>query len=166
MSNMTIEDPIQHLLEDHEKVLEVLDDFELAIVDLLGSCRAQAVQRLRDGLEILELEVHAHGKLEESILYPTLGRHLPAQTIETLAAEHTDIRWAMDLLASGLRRGKDAPVTELHWYAVAVVDLLRRHMEREGDVLFGLVSHVLSGSEYETLARAMHEFLHGRPQAV
>ena len=166
MSNMTIEDPIQRLRDDHDAVLGVLDDFEAALFDLLGARPREAARRLRDGLAGLEVEVRKHGELEESILYPTLRKHVTTPTIEGLTDEHAEIRRAIELLAKALGDNADTAVTELHWLAVSVVDLLRRHMEREADVLFGLVAHELSGSEYESLAHAMHQYLHERPQSI
>jgi len=166
MSNMTVEDPIQRLRDDHDAVLGVLDDFEAALIDLLGARPQDAARRRRSGLEVLEVEIQEHGELEESILFPILRNHVAPHAIEHLANEHAEIRRAMELLANGLRAGTNPPVTELHWLAVAVVDLLRRHMDREADVLFVLVAHELSEPEYESLAHAMHQFLHGRPQSL
>jgi len=166
MSNTTVEDPIQRLRDDHDAVLGVLDDFEAALVDLLGSRPREAAQRLREGLEVLEIEVREHGELEESILFPTLRKNVAPPTIENLAEEHAEICRAIELFSSTLRAESNPPVTELHWLAVSVVDLLRRHMDRETDVLFELVAHELSGSEYESLAHAMHQFRHERPQSI
>ena len=166
MSNSQIEDPIQRLHEDHDHVLEVMETIELAVADLRVGASPSALQALRDSLAILEREVRAHAKLEESILYPALGRHLPPLTIETLCEEHSDIWWAMDLLAEGLREAREIRVAELRWHATSLVDLMRRHVEKENNVLFMIVSQMLSDSEYEALGRAMHEFLHGRQAAT
>ena len=68
-----IEDPVQLLREEHEKVLEVVDAMEFAIADLLGPRRAEAHRTLTDGLQFLEHDVRAHETLEEEVLYPSLG---------------------------------------------------------------------------------------------
>ena len=51
-------------------------------------------------------------------------------------------------------------------HATALVDLLRRHIDRENIVLFMMVSQMLSDEECETLAKAVHDFRQTRQQAV
>ena len=164
MSN-PIEDPVQLLREEHDKVLEVLDAMELAIADLLGPRRSEAFCTLTDGLRFLEPEVRSHENLEEEVLYPTLGRHVPALALEVMTEEHRDIGWAMDRLAQGLASG-DRALGEVRWHATALVDLLRRHIEKENNALFLMVTQMLSDCEYEDLARVMHEVLAARRQTA
>jgi hemerythrin-like domain-containing protein len=132
-------------------------------VDLKGTRRKEALGALREGLTWLESEVRAHGRLEESVLYPALGRHVPAHTIASMIAEHSDIWWAMDLLADELGR-PEVRFSQLRWHVTALVDLLRRHIDKEDNVLFLMVSQMLPDREYEALAKAMHDTLRGRRQ--
>lgn len=160
-----IEDPVQLLREEHGKVLELLDTMEDAIAELPGPRRSEAFRTLADGLRILEHEVRAHDTLEEEVLYPSLGRHVPALTLEVMVEEHRDIGWAMDRLAQGLSAG-DRALGEVCWHATTLIDLLRRHIDKEDNALFLLVTQMLSDREYEDLARVMHEVLSARRQAV
>jgi hemerythrin-like domain-containing protein len=80
-----------------------------------------------------------------------------------MIAEHSDIWWAMDLLADGLGR-EEVRISQLRWHATALADLLRRHIDKEDNVLFMLVAQMLPDREYEALARAMHEVLRSRRQ--
>jgi hemerythrin-like domain-containing protein len=160
-----IEDPVQLLREEHEKVLEVVDVMELAVADLLGPRRAESYRSLSDCLVFLEHEVRAHETLEEEVLYPSLGHHVPSLTLEVMTEEHRDIGWAMDRLAEGLRAG-DRSLGEVRWHAMTLVDLLRRHIDKENNALFLMVTQMLSDCEYEDLARVMHEVLAARRQTA
>lgn len=159
-----IQDPIRHLREEHDAVLEVVDGLEVAVADLPGARRDEALGALREGLAFLEREVRRHAGVEEKVLYPALGKHVPNQTIEVMLEEHRDIWWAMDLLAKGLEGG-DRHLNEVRWHATALVDLLRRHVDKENNVLFMMVAQMLSDREYEDLARAMHQVLQTRKVA-
>ena len=162
MKRSKIEDPIRHLRDEHDRVLAVVEAIEHAVVELQHGQTPTALSALRDGLAFLQREVRAHAALEESVLYPALGLHLPPLTIEALTEEHSDIWWAMDLLEEGLREECEIRVAELRWHATALVDLLRRHIDKENNVLGTMVSRPLSPAESASLANAMSEFLHAR----
>lgn len=162
---MSIEDPIRLLRQEHDRTLNVLDSMELAIADLLGARRSAAMAVLRGSLEYLEREVHAHGRLEEELLYPALARHVPRQTIDTMQEEHQDLWWAMDLLDKALAAA-DPSTNEMRWQGTAVVDLLRRHIDKENNVLFMMVAQMLSDQEYQELAHALDAVLHSRKQSA
>jgi hemerythrin-like domain-containing protein len=164
MSN-PIEDPVQRLREEHEKVLEALDTMEDAIAELPGPRRSEAFHTLAEALGFLEHEVRSHDTLEEEVLYPSLGRHVPAQTLEIMMEEHRDIGWAMERLTQGLAAGERA-LGEVRWHATALVDLLRRHIDKENNAVFLMVTQMLSDREYEDLARVMHEVLAARHQTA
>jgi hemerythrin-like domain-containing protein len=156
---MKLEDPIRLLREEHDRVLEVADSMEMAVADLQGPRRREAWTRLNDGLAFLETAIRGHQGIEETTLYPALARHAPQETIDVMLEEHADIGWAMDRLAKDLT--KEASYrSELRWHATALVDLLRRHIDKENNVLFMMVSQMLPDSEYDELARAIHALLH------
>lgn len=158
---MSLEDPIHRLRQDHDSTLEVVDRMELAVADLLGPRQAEAQATLRGGLEYLEKEVRDHSQMEEKILYPALRRHVPRQTIEIMLEEHQDLWWAMDLLGKAL--GAAVPsVNEVRWQATALIDLMRRHIDKENNVLFMMVAQMLSDQEYHALAEALEQMLLAR----
>jgi len=149
-----IGDPIQALKREHDAALEQLGRMELAVADLNGVRRSQAIQVLRSGLQYLEREVRAHGALEEEVLYPTLGRHVPRQTIEVMLQEHKELWWEMDQLDHALRSAEPRS-NEVRWHAIALVDLLRRHIDKENNVIFLMTAQMLSEREYRDLGEAL-----------
>ena len=149
-------DPIRLLRSEHDAALDQLDRMELAVADLNSAHTQDALERIQRGLEFLEREVRAHGKMEEEVLYPALGRHVPKQTIETLLDEHKDLWCKMDLLANALR-SKQPPMNEVRWHAVALIDALRRHIDRENNMVFLMTAQMLSNEEYRDLAEALAE---------
>jgi hemerythrin-like domain-containing protein len=154
-----IEDPIRLLRDEHDKVLDVLDRMEAAAADLQGTRRGEALDRLRQGLQWLEQEVRPHSRLEEETLYPALARHVPAQTVSAMIEEHGEIAWSLDLVGRGLA-GAGRPGGELRWQVTALVDQMRRHIDKENNVLFMMAAQMLSDHEYEGLARAIHALIH------
>lgn len=156
---MKLQDPIHLLKEEHDATLAELERMELAVADLNGARRAQALQTLQRGLDFLHAAVRAHGEREEQLLYPVLGRHVPKQTVEVMLEEHKELWWEMDLLQAALRR-LDPPHNEVRWHAIALIDLLRRHIDKENNVIFLMTAQMLSEQEYRDLAEAltkMHE---------
>lgn len=166
MPRATLEDPIRLLRDDHDAVLRALDEFDATLFDLCGNRPAEAVRQLRDGLEVLASAVEGHQELAESVLLPILRDRLGTQTIETLVADHAQIRHALHRLAKGLAADANLPVSTMHWLAIIVVDRLERHMDRVADMLFDAIACDLPGAESEALARAMHAVFHGRRRAV
>lgn len=155
-----LEDPIRLLRRDHDAVLDVLDGMECAVADVRGPRRNEALQSLRQGLEFLDREVGRHMQLEERGLYPALRRHVPAATVDVMLEEHRDIAWAMDLLRRALARDHE---NDIRWHATALVDLLRRHIDQENNVLFMMTAQMLSDAEYAELARALQALVEGKP---
>ena len=156
---MKTQDPIHLLREEHDATLAELERMEFAVADLNGARRAQAMQTLQQGLKFLDAAVRAHAEREEQLLYPVLGRHVPKQTVDVMLEEHRELWWEMDLLETALHR-QDPPQAEVRWHAIALIDLLRRHIDKENNVIFLMTAQMLSEQEYRDLAQAltkMHE---------
>ena len=122
--------------------------------------RSEALTSLREGLHFLEMDVRAHGKREEEHLYPALARHVPKLTIDVMLEEHRDLWWKMDSLARVLSAMQPS-LNDLRWQTIAVVDLLRRHIDKENDVLFMMAAQMLSDREYAELSRAFEALKEG-----
>lgn len=148
------QDPIQLLKSEHDAALEQVDRMELAASELNTPRHDEALEVLRRGVDYLEREVRAHGKLEEEVLYPALGRHVPKQMIQSLLHEHKELWWKMDLLDNALRQ-EPPPTNEVRWHAVALIDSLRRHIDRENNMVFLMTAQMLSEQEYGDLAEAL-----------
>lgn len=157
---MKTQDPIKLLRQEHDAVLEVVDRMELAVSDLQGPRREEALAALRGGLEFLDKEVRAHGKREEEHLYPALARHVPKLTIDVMLEEHRDLWWRLDSLSRALSSAEPS-LNDLRWQTTAVVDLLRRHIDKENDVLFMMAAQMLSDQEYAELSRAFEAMKEG-----
>ena len=156
---MQVRDPIHLLKKEHDTTLDLLDRMEFAVADLNGPRRTQALETLQMGLDSLQKEIRAHAKLEEEVLYPALGRHVPQQTVQVMLEEHKELWWEMDQLHDALRR-HEPPFNEIRWHAIALIDLLRRHIDKENNVIFLMTAQMLSEQEYRDLAEAltrMHE---------
>ena len=97
--------------------------------------------------------MRAHGTREEEHLYPALGRHVPKLTIDIMLEEHRDLWWRLDALARVLSTAEPS-LNDLRWKTTAVVDLLRRHIDKENDVLFMMAAQMMSDREYAELSRA------------
>ena len=147
-------DPIELLKSEHDAALEQIDRMELAASELNTPRHTKALETMLRGLDYLESEVRAHSKLEEEVLYPALGRHVPREIIESLLDEHKELWWKMDLLDSALRRNQP-PLNEVRWHAVALIDAMRRHIDRENNMIFLMAAQMLSEQEYGDLAEAL-----------
>ncbi|UCE03670.1 MAG: hemerythrin domain-containing protein [Candidatus Latescibacterota bacterium] len=158
---MKVDDPIELLKREHDSTLERVDRMELAVADLNGARQKEALELLKNGLQFLENEVRAHGALEEEVLYPALGRHVPKQTIDVMLDEHKELWWEMDLLGNALSR-QNAPINEVRWHATALIDLLRRHIDKENNVIFLMTAQMLSEEEYRDLTAALTRLHQGR----
>ncbi len=148
------QDPIQLLKAEHDAALEQVERMELAASELNTPRQQEALESLRRGIDYLEREVRAHGKLEEEVLYPALGRHVPKQIVESLIDEHKELWWKMDLLDNVLQR-KQPPMNEVRWHAVALIDAMRRHIDKENNMVFLMAAQMLSEKEYGDLAEAL-----------
>ncbi len=151
---MKVQDPIHLLRMEHDATVAQLDRMELAVADLNGARRAQALATLLEALNSLEREMRAHSRLEEELLYPALGRHVPKLTVDVMLEEHTELWWEMDQLRSALTH-QDPSANEVRWHAIALIDLLRRHIDKENQVIFLMTAQVLSEPEYRDLAEAL-----------
>jgi hemerythrin-like domain-containing protein len=158
---LQVGDPIQRLKREHDATLEQLDRMELAVTDLNGVRRNQAFQLLRSGLEHLEQEVRAHSALEEEVLYPALGRHVPKQTVDVMLQEHQELWWEMDQLDQALR-SDEIRTNEIRWHTIALLDLLRRHIDKENNVIFMMTAQMLSQQEYRDLGEALAKMCEAR----
>jgi hemerythrin-like domain-containing protein len=158
---MKLGDPIQVLKREHDSTLERVDSMELAVADLNGTRQKEALELLKSGLEFLEREVRVHGELEEEVLYPALGHHVPKQTIDVMLEEHKELWWEMDLLGNALR-SKQPPINEVRWHAIALIDLLRRHIDKENNVIFLMTAQMLSEEEYRDLSEALTKLYEAR----
>jgi hemerythrin-like domain-containing protein len=160
---MTIEDPIAHLRHEHDEALAALDRLEDGVRDLDAP---EARREVAEAVAFLDNEVRGHNEREEEALFPVLDRHLPPTgPTAVMRAEHRQL-W--DLLGSFKASLAENPSAagQAADAGMAIVGLLRRHIDKENGVLFPLAGQVLSPEEVEEVARGMERLIAARRDPV
>ncbi len=159
---MSFKDPIALLGHEHDEALAALDRLEAGARDVEAPGARIAVEQ---AVGFLDREVRGHNEREEQVLFPVLERYLPADAGPTavMRAEHRllwdllgKLRAALAGAPSGGAKPDTAPVRET---GLAIVDLLRRHIEKENAVLFPMAKQMLSPAEMEEVAGGMERLI-------
>jgi hemerythrin-like domain-containing protein len=162
---------IQHLMDEHTSVLEILDAFEsvLARIPEVGLDR-EAHQGLSDFFRKLDEEVVTHNQKEERLLFPLLherllekGEHstgpIPTTAVDLLEDDHSKflqlaaVSFSFFGLAGRLPDPVSATVTldAALEQSKALVETLRLHIFREDHVVFPAAQEHLSTKELDGL---------------
>jgi hemerythrin-like domain-containing protein len=156
--------PIDELKKEHQAVLTALRILEKATAKIGGASAADRVPDIEQLIGFFKVFVDQchHGK-EEKLLFPALeqiGVSREGGPIGVMLAEHdlgrlniSDMQAALGKIKSGDNRALNV----LKESAVAYVELLRRHIENEDNVLFQIAAAQLPGEE---LARLKIDFEH------
>lgn len=147
--------PTQRLVEEHDRILRALDVLEALCEGEIDEARARDVvdfiRSFADGLH--------HGK-EEDLLFPALGEAgMPTGggPIAVMLMEHEEGRaWVREMtraLDAGLPGSRDAFVHA----GRSFVGLLRRHIDKENQVLFPMGEGMLDAETREALSLAFDE---------
>jgi hemerythrin-like domain-containing protein len=99
-----------------------------------------------------------HQAKEEAVLFPALLQASHAEEHPRLCKmtfEHNQQRSLVEGIEDALRTRKGA---DFVYYAQKLVDIVRRHITDEDDVLFKLADGLLSPEEDERVAREIAEF--------
>ncbi len=152
--------PIHQLMEDHEIILEVLQEVE------------QLALKLQNGGEILpekwknfinfvrQFADGIHHAKEEEFLFPALrsaGLSVEGGPIGCMLHEHKMGRYLIGELERGLQRGGENPMEareKILQNARGYIDLLRSHIQKENQVLFVMAERLLSLSDKQKLKEA------------
>ena len=156
--------PIDELKKEHQAVLTGLRILEEATAKIGGALTADRVTDIEQLIGFFKVFVDQchHGK-EEKLLFPALeqiGVSREGGPIGVMLAEHdlgrlniSDMQAALGKIKSGDNRAGDV----LNESAAAYVELLRRHIEKEDNVLFQIAAAQLSDEE---LVRLKIDFEH------
>ncbi len=150
--------PIDELKQEHQAVLTALRILEEATAKSGG---AEAADRVLDIEQLLGffkvfVDLCHHGK-EEKLLFPALeqiGVSREGGPIGVMLAEHDLGRINMSGMQSALgkiRSGDNRAAGALQKSAVAYIDLLRRHIDKEDNVLFQIAAAQLSDEKLTRL---------------
>ncbi len=141
--------PTTVLREEHQLILKVLDALE-QVLNKGSAVSAQNVEMLAKYASFFRLFADAchHGK-EEDLLFPELeARGIPREggPIGVMLAEHEQGRAfvrQMHEALPGARAGEAAAMDALVAAGRKYIDLLRRHIDKEENVLFNMADRVV-----------------------
>lgn len=156
-------DPIQFILSEHDRQLEVCDALEtlISVLDLEPvSGRASAL------LGFLTVDLPLHIEDEERDLFPMLRARCGAlgemgEVLEQLAVEHEEDRELASLIVADLKALRDgrapAHAVRFHSNARAFCELQRRHLIWENRLVLSLAARRLSAADKAELGQRMSE---------
>jgi hemerythrin-like domain-containing protein len=154
--------PIDELKKEHQAILTALRILEEATAKIGKAGAADRVPDIEQLLGFFKVFVDQchHGK-EEKLLFPALeqiGVSREGGPIGVMLAEHVLGRLnisGMQAALNNIQSGDNRAVGALKESAVAYIDLLRRHIDKEDNVLFQIAAVRLSD---EKLARLEIDF--------
>ena len=138
-SNAPASDPLTRFEDEHHHALGELERLERAAEGLEdGEDSTEHLETMRQIHTFLSTAVREHNENEERALFPLLGDEAPTTVFEE---EHVRLRG----LERELREALDGPhpAERAPTIALALVDLLRGHIDRENHVLFPMARGLL-----------------------
>ncbi|MEJ2336131.1 MAG: hemerythrin domain-containing protein [Gemmatimonadales bacterium] len=145
-------DPIERFEEEHQHALAELEKLEAAARAMAGATGDAAEAQLeaaRAAHEFLSTVVRAHNENEELALFSVLGDEAPT---EPFVEDHAAIR-AMERRLLAAIESQDT--TETAAACVAIVDVLRDHIDREDNALFPMARELLGPEGLLEVARRL-----------
>lgn len=131
-------DPLTIFEQEHAEALRELERLERAALAAQdGANGAHVLETLRAAHRFLSQAVRQHNEKEERALFPVLGDAAPTQIFED---EHVRLRALEDELLEALEASSPAAAVRP---SLAIVALLRAHIERENEVLFPMARELL-----------------------
>lgn len=156
-------DAIRHLREEHDRLLDIVNAAE-QLASRLERNERISTDVLRGTQEVFQLYAHTiHREKEEDLLFPILrdkGVHQGASCVGIMLADHEEGHAAFARMASCIERyaeGEAGAGPEWAMAALQYCELLRRHIHRENDVVFGIAERSLSDDEDWDLQRSFAE---------
>ena len=138
-SNAPSSDPLTRFEDEHHHALGELQRLERAAEGLEdGEDPVEHLETIRQVHTFLSTAVREHNENEERALFPLLGDEAPTGVFEE---EHVQLR----ALERELHEALDSshPAERAPTIALALVDLLRGHIDREDHVLFPMARGLL-----------------------
>ncbi len=143
-------DPLTRFEEEHEAALAALARLEAAATALLaGGSPAPHFAVMREVQRLLSGEIREHNEAEERVLFPLIREDAP---VGPFMDEH-QVLWGLEReLETALEQRESERAARL---SLAIVDLLRAHIERENAVLFPMARALLGTAGLEAVARRL-----------
>jgi len=150
------------LVAEHRVILRMLDvTRELAHLLEVG---AEVSPEMLDSVaEFLRVFGDEHHRKEEQLLFPALekrGATLNALALETFQREHDRARVLLRKMAEAAMAYREGrPNADRKWgrFASEYAAVLRRHLDKEQDVLYPAAEQLLSSEEQMELAEALRQ---------
>jgi hemerythrin-like domain-containing protein len=146
-------DPIQRFEDEHQHALGELEKLEAAARALAagatGDVAETQLEAARAAHEFLSTAVREHNENEELALFTVLGDEAPT---EPFVEDHVAIR-AMERRLLAAIEARDT--TETAAAGLAIVDVLRDHIDREDNALFPMARELLGPSGLLEVARRL-----------
>ncbi len=146
-------DPIQRFEEEHQHALGELEKLEDAARALAAGAPSDVedaqLEAVRAAHEFLSTAVREHNENEELALFSVLGEEAPT---EPFVEDHVALR-AMERRLLSAIDARDP--TEIAAAGLAIVDVLRDHIDREDNALFPMARELLGPEGLLEVARRL-----------
>jgi len=156
-----LQDPIAHILSEHDRQLEVCGRLEDLVADPTSDTTVQLASSI---LEFLSEDLPLHIEDEEQALFPLLTSRQAndpnlSVILDQLTSEHELDRDLVEPIVEGLRDiAKDRKSTDLTRFCVharTFTEVMRRHLNWENHIVLPLAEKVLNDVDRKQLARNM-----------
>lgn len=145
-------DPIQRFEDEHQHALGELEKLEAAaraMAGAMGDVAEAQLEAARAAHEFLSTAVREHNENEELALFSVLGDEAPT---EPFVEDHVAIR-AMERRLLAAIEARDTAETAAA--GLAIVDVLRDHIDREDNALFPMARELLGPEGLLEVARRL-----------
>lgn len=141
------------LSREHQVVLKQLQSFEDAL-----QRSDEAV--IRETLRFFDERIVLHRRKEEEVLFPVIGRYIGAEhgPIACMLDEHRMEKQLIEQIRQALSRWPDNKARdEVRTAGMAILNLLRAHIDKEDGILFPMSEEVMTPEEKESVQKSFDE---------
>ena len=159
--NEPLPDPVELILQDHDRQLEICSTLEA----LISASKPEPVADWAASvLDYLTNDLPLHVEDEELDLFPRLGSRQPPESnlrdiLDQLILEHESDNGLADLIVKDLRAiadgGSPADPARFQWNVGAFCAMQRRHLNWENRMVLPLAEALLTNEDKRDLARRM-----------
>jgi len=163
-SNIECPDPLEMLIAEHQKDLELLDGIEKELESIQANgFTAEAFKHVADSLRQVGKEIHRHCDMEERHLFPLLEKHL-FESPNIIRYERREMWHTFNRLMDFVKDVEDGKIhgttiREFIQMTKNVVLCFRSHNQKEETILFPMVKRLLTIREYKELQKNFGTFV-------
>lgn len=153
-------DPIEILRKEHVEGLKHLALLENATESLRhNGFSAEAFEQIAESIRWMNTDVRRHTEREEKYLLPLLDRHVIGLP-DIVRNEHRELRSAVGQLLNSVQEVEEgkirgSTILEIVQIATLIVELMRKHIATENNLLFPMTKEVLTAREYDDLKQLL-----------